>query len=185
MHALDLDHGRWTEEDFLALQESTWPRIELLDGSLLVSAAPGGRHQRVCKALAVALDAPLPPDLEALEGVNVRVAPERILIPDIAITAFHEDLTVYRADQVLLVAEVSSPSSRVTDRITKPPVYAAAGIPWYLLIELDAPDAPEAWLGRLKGENYVEHARARGGETLTLTEPVVVTIKLDGLPRRR
>lgn len=80
-----LDHvGPWTEPDYLALPEDR-RRIELLDGGLLVSPAAGGRHQRLSSQLWHALGLAAPDWLEVLEAVNIRVAPGRILIPDLVV----------------------------------------------------------------------------------------------------
>lgn len=94
-HADVLEHvGPWTEQDYLALP-SDRRRIELLDGSLLVSPSAGYRHQRMSSQLWLALSAAAPPGFEVLEAINVRVAPGKILIPDlVAVTTPGEDRIV-------------------------------------------------------------------------------------------
>jgi Uma2 family endonuclease len=70
-----LEHvGPWTEQDYLALPADR-RRIELLDGSLLVSPSAGYRHQRLSFQLCYALAVAAPPGFEMLEAINVRVAP--------------------------------------------------------------------------------------------------------------
>lgn len=64
------------EQDYPALPADR-RRIELLDGSLLVSPSAGGRHQRLSSQLWRAVGVALPEGLEALEAINVRVAPGR------------------------------------------------------------------------------------------------------------
>ncbi|WP_433831856.1 hypothetical protein ACQP2E_14625 [Actinoplanes sp. CA-015351] len=54
---------------------------------------------------------------------------------------------------------------------------------WYLLIEPDMADYESLTLRlfRLEGDDYAEHAVATSGTSLTLTEPVTVTIDVDDL----
>src|SRR6266536_3781722 len=149
MTSVALDHaGPWTEADYLALPE-TRQRIELLDGSLLVTPAPSSDHQQLARRLANLLEAAAPAELEVVEAVNVRVAPSKLLIPDLLVTRRLEATAVYPAEDVLLVAEVVSPSTTTADRMIKPQLYAAAGIPWFLRVELAVPQPPELWLYRL------------------------------------
>lgn len=171
------DHvGPWTEEDFFALPEDR--RIELLDGELLVSPAPRYPHQRLSSRLWSALEMAEAPGFEVLEAVNVRVAPGRILIPDIVvITNPGADLTVSEAADVSMVVEIVSRGGVVADRAVKPQLYAAAGIPHYVRIEL-GDEGPTAITYRLRGGRYIEFARAGSGERLRLTEPFVIDVDL-------
>jgi Uma2 family endonuclease len=70
------------------------------------------------------------------------------------------------------VVEIVSPSSVTMDRVTKPAVYAEAGIPVYLRVELEGRGGPEVVVCELARGRYAEAARPRAGEQLKLTEPV-------------
>lgn len=172
-----LDHvGPWTEAEFLALPEDR--RIELLDGELLVSPSARRVHQRLSFRLATALDAAAPPGFEVLEAINVRVGPGRILIPDLAVvTDPGADDVVADAAAVALVVEIASPGSVAADRAVKPALYAAAGIPGYLRVDLGA-DGVDAAAYRLAGGRYVVSGRAASGQRLRLTEPFPVELDL-------
>jgi Uma2 family endonuclease len=180
-HADVLEHvGPWTERDYLALP-SDRQRIELLDGSLLVSPSAGFRHQRLSFHLCYALAMAAPAGVEVLEAINVRVAPGRILIPDLTVVSTPgADRTVAEAADVVLVVEITSPGNAVVDRALKPQLYAQAGIKHYLRVDLDE-DGPAAVLYRLKPDSYLEVARADPGRPLVLTEPIAVTLDLAAL----
>lgn len=74
MTAAPLEHvGPWNEEDYFELGQTT-DRIELLDGSLIVSPAPSGPHQQVARRLTNALkqaaDRVVTMQLYALAGIR-------------------------------------------------------------------------------------------------------------------
>jgi Uma2 family endonuclease len=149
---LERHHGPWTEADYLALPEDN-RRIELLDGALLMSPSPAGPHQRLSSRLWMALERARPDGMGVFEAVNVRLGTGRILIPDLAVVR-HDgiDFTVLDAAEIALAIEIVSPGSIAVDRAIKPRLYAEAGIPHYVRIELPGPTAS---LGRLVGERYV------------------------------
>lgn len=180
-HADLLEHtGPWTEQDYLALPADR-RRIELLDGSLLVSPSAGGRHQRLSSQLWRAVGVALPEGLEALEAINVRVAPGKILIPDLAVvTNPGQDLTVWSAADVALVVEITSPGNVAFERAVKPELYSRAGIPHYLRIELTLPE-PAAAAYRLTRGRYTEVRRAEPGQRLRLVEPFELDVDLGAL----
>ncbi|BFU42413.1 Uma2 family endonuclease [Krasilnikovia sp. MM14-A1004] len=165
----------WTEEDYLALGE-TPDRVELLDGSLLVSPNPSLRHQHIRVEIERALGGGA---LHALGVINVRLRPNRIAIPDLVLTGPVDfDAPVINADAVHLVGEVLSPNSAATDEVLKMHYYAAAGIPWYLLVEQET---GALHLYRLSGDTYVEHSSARPGAVLVLKDPVEAAIRPEDL----
>lgn len=171
--------GPWSEEDFLGLPVDR--RIELLDGSLLVSPAGSNLHQWLSFQLCVALNAAAPGGVRALEAVNVRVGPERILIPDIAVIADPDLSAVFTdATAVRLVVEITSPSNAFVDRRVKPLLYAAAGISHYLRVEL-ADGAPTAFVFDLEGDRYAQRAQVPHGQKTVLTAPFPVTFDLAAL----
>lgn len=176
-----LEHtGPWTEQDYLALPEDR-RRIELLDGSLLVSPSSGGRHQRLSSRLWLAMSRVAPDGLEVLEAINVRVAPGRILIPDLAVvTNPGDDLTVWQPPDVAMIVEITGPGNVAFDRAIRPELYARAGIPHYLRIELTRA-APETAVYQLERGRYVETGRALRGETLRLAEPFALEADLSAL----
>jgi Uma2 family endonuclease len=176
-----LDHiGPWTERDYLALPEDR-RRIELLDGGLLVSPAASGRHQRLSSQLWHALGVAAPDWLEVLEAVNVRVAPGRILIPDlVVVTNPGFDITVWDPTDVAMVVEIVSSGSIETDRAIKPHLYAAAGIEYYLRIELGRP-GPSSVAYQLQRGHYVEVTSSKPGELMRLADPFPVELDLNEL----
>jgi Uma2 family endonuclease len=183
MTAAALEHtGPWTEAEYLSLPEN--PRVELVDGNLLMTPAPGTAHQQWGRRLANLLEAAAPAEMQVAENVNLRVGPDRILIPDVLVTRRPGDIKVHDARDAVLVAEVLSPSSVSIDRVLKPHLYAAAGIPWYLRVEPDERGNPVLLLHELNGDGYRGLARATAGAPVTLDRPFPVILDPAALTRR-
>jgi Uma2 family endonuclease len=176
--------GPWNEADYLSLGETT-DRVELVDGILWVSPAPSKSHQRISYRLMRALE-PAAEDagLAAYEAVNVRLQAGRIVIPDIVVADTDDEGSTTDAGEVVLAAEIVSPSNAGTDRVTKMHLYAAARIGWHLLVEPDGADSVTLRLYGLEGDHYVEKAIATNGELLTGNVPFPFVIDTDSLIRR-
>ncbi|SNT31703.1 Putative restriction endonuclease [Asanoa hainanensis] len=168
-----LDHlgvGPWTEQGYFDLGE-THPRIELIDGSLLVTPAGDLSHQLIAFELATELDgAARAAGLVVYPGVNVRLGPDRILIPDIVVAEADDEGLAVEAADVRLVCEIVEPVSAVADQVTKPRLYADAGIRYYLLAYGPAADLALR-LFRLRGADYVQVAEEQSGQISRLIEP--------------
>lgn len=124
-------------------------RYEVVYGALLVTPAPRLWHQQLVARLlgtlanylagepvGVALSAPA----DISWGRDVLVQPDLfVVVPEEART-----LTWSRAQTLLLVAEVLSPSTSDRDRFIKRRRYQEAGVPLYWIVDGDARQA-EIW----------------------------------------
>jgi Uma2 family endonuclease len=127
----------WTVDDLDALPEDG-VRRELLDGVLLVSPSPTDIHQIIAMRLGVALEDSCPAEFQVTQGVEIRINTRRAFIPDVLVAtdaAARRRTRTYLPHEVILAVEIVSPTSVSMDRITKPALYAAAGVPYYWRIE--------------------------------------------------
>jgi Uma2 family endonuclease len=132
-------NGAWTETDLEVLPDDN-RRRELVEGSLILRPSPSASHQVVTMRLMVALDNVAPVGFHVTQGVQVRLTPETVLIPDVLITSGEDppgDRTSFAASEVTAAIEVVTERSRALDEVMKPALYAKAGIPFYWMIELD------------------------------------------------
>jgi len=166
--------GPFTLSDLARLPEDGL-RYELIDGSYLVSPPPSTLHQYVASRLVELLNRQIPVDLRAVEGVGIRFAEDRLLIPDVVVApaaALVSSRAALDPADAQAVFEVVSPSSQRADRLMKPSVYAEAGILLYVRVEPADPTSVSIVVHELAGTTYQETSRAGAGRMVALTIPV-------------
>src|SRR5438132_866313 len=144
-----------TYADLEAFPEDNFRR-ELIDGELIVTAAPSTRHQRAVLELGAALLAH-----SKVHGGQAYVAPTDVFFSDTNVV--ETDVLFVRRENVArvekkfvrsapdLVVEVSSPSTRRLELVRKLELYARFGVPEYWFVDLDA-ERVECY--RLDGDRY-------------------------------
>ena len=116
-------------------------RYEIHDGELSVTPAPSPRHQTTSRNLFTALHAYV-----STHGLGeVWYAPFDVILTDTAIVqpdiiyVERARLDVVSARGVegppTLAVEILSPSTTLTDRVTKPQLYARHGVPYFWLVD--------------------------------------------------
>lgn len=173
--------GPWRLDDVLALGEDTSHRVEMVGGALLLTPRPGLAHQRAVHRLAALLDAAAD-GFEVFTAVNVNLGGRALAVPDVTVVraaAAAADPRFVDAGDVLLAAEVTTADTAVTDRITRPALYAEAGIGH--LWRLDLEPAPHLWVGALEGGAYATVARVPAGRTARIPAPLAVHLDPAGL----
>lgn len=129
----------WTVDDLDPLPEDGLRR-ELLDGVLLVSPCPSNIHQIIAMRLMVLLEDTCPGHLGVTQANDVQINARRSFNPDVLVTtdeAARRRTGKYSPEEVVLAVEIVSPTSQSMDRVTKPALYAKAGIPYYWMIETE------------------------------------------------
>lgn len=179
---MDLPPNGLSAEEYDALPEEICRRIEIVDGAVIVSAAPRRLHQDIARRLANALEAACAPELAVSTDVDLRLR-------DVPLLNRRPDVVVYDAslsdDAVLsprhcgLVVEVMSPGSVTTDQTDKPAEYAAAGIANYWRVEhRETDNSLSVFCYRLDPTTGTYASAGVHSGQVTVTEPVNVTIEL-------
>jgi Uma2 family endonuclease len=180
--------GRYTVEDWLRLPEHVGERIELIDGSFVVSPTPLSLHQVCSGRLRTILASMAPRDLEVVQEFGVQVL-DNVLVPDVVVgdaEVLLQSSKILEPYETHLVVEVVSHGNRRRDYVEKPKMYAEAGIEHFMRIELEVEHGPHLEVLTLRDGAYARAASARAGEKLTLTDPFPISFdpaELVGLRR--
>jgi Uma2 family endonuclease len=161
------------------------PHTELIDGSLVIVSPQANFHRRMLRALEWSLTDQAPKEYEAVREMTVTLDPKQRPEPDIMITwaavaMRSSNQTDFKPEDVLLVAEVVSPESRVRDRVRKPLLYAEAGFQRYWRVE-EENGRPVVYTFELDSatKNYAPTGIHRGN--LTASWPFPIAIDLDAI----
>ena len=163
---------KFTYEDYKHTSEDE--RYELIDGELILAAAPRRAHQRAEIRLATRLEN----YVEAHDLGEVYSAPFDVLLTDTDVVqpdllfVSKERLHIINEDNIRgapdLVVEILSPSTAGRDRTVKRTLYAKHGIKEYWQVDTDA----KTIMVLLLGENGYELAGIYG-EGQALTSPTL------------
>lgn len=168
-------HGQPFTVDDLDRMPDDGHRYELLDGTLIVSPAPGPLHQRVALVLCHVLELACPDALIVFPNVGVRIAKASALEPD-AVVGRPSDVSGARLVRApLLVAEILSPDSALRDLNLKKAAYERFGVPSYWVIDPDL-DRPSLRAFELADGAYTEIAIVAGDEPFRATQPFPVEV---------
>jgi Uma2 family endonuclease len=146
-----------SEEDFLALGETK--HHEYYDGMCVVNP-PNKLHQRAESRLRTAIDPHVPPGYELFVEWGWRTGggwfePDLMIVPNDAPV----DMAV---EPPFLIIEVLSKWNRLDDLMTKRDKYAAGGLPWYWIVDLDGRTLTVL---ELAGGLFIERQRLSGPGT--------------------
>ncbi len=166
------------------------PRMELIDGTLVLLTPQTRFHSRAKARTAHRLQGFLPAGVEVLVSMTMKLGKYQRPEPDVLVYRDRGDddrqsSTHIPAEDVLLVVEIVSEESRERDRTTKPMKYAAAGIPHFWRIEPEE-TGPAIHVYELDGAEqprYVPTVIAR--ERLKLDVPFTIDIDVKALTGRR
>ncbi|WP_187689538.1 Uma2 family endonuclease [Nocardia wallacei] len=175
---------RWTAADLDNLPDHGI-RYEVLNGQLIVNAAPKPKHQFVLQSLQVGLLSVLPEGYWVAPGIGVLIGDDEP-IPDLVVGLGERPMEErgVAVAQVVLAVEIVSASTTLQDRLVKPAVYAEAGIPNYWRIETNSfkgrlpGESVPVLFAHIRGENgeYELTHRISAGEPATLHSPFEFTI---------
>jgi Uma2 family endonuclease len=171
-----------TAEEYDRMPEEICRRIEIVDGSIIVSPSATPRHNRIARLLANSLEDAAPTPWQVTTNVDLRISdvPLHNRRPDVLVFSGDPDELPVRPQQVILAVEIMSKGSVNADRLDKPAEYGVAGIPHYWRIEQES-SGLVAYTYELDAAKKTYVALGRYSGALKAEAPFPVTIDLDAL----
>ena len=175
LRSMDVVIGRELDIEDLYNTPDDGNRYEILDGALVMTPPPNTGHQSISGELYVLLR-------EAIRGRGLkiltapyawRIGPGQVPEPDLVVAPVEAFTARALERPPLLVVEILSPSGRGRDLFEKRRIYAAGQATWYWIAD---PNEPSLTVLRLAGAEYVEDARAVGGEAYQADDPFPVRV---------
>lgn len=150
-------------------------RHELIDGVLIVSPAPGHRHQKIAYRLYGVLEAACPGEFDVIGAPFAVHSGDKIELQPDVLVGRDEDFTDKDLPAApVLTVEVLSPSTAILDLNSKKALYERLGVASYWVIE---PDEPALTVFELDVEGrYQQVAKAAGDEPFDAERPFPVRI---------
>ncbi|WP_322734585.1 Uma2 family endonuclease [Streptomyces ferrugineus] len=159
-------------------------RVEILNGSIVVTPPPDGPHQVTCVEVSYAFReaGAREAGLRAVPGIGLWLptGPDDYAVPDVSVvdTDFRDSLVeknCYAPHVFRLVLEVTS-TNWSNDTVIKLGTYAKAGIPVYVVVDR-AHDEVLLYQNPIDGK-YPDPLRYKRGQTVPIPESVGVTLDL-------
>lgn len=178
---------RWSREEYHRLAAAGFfgddDRFELIDGEIVEMVPIGPKHAGVTTLVGDALRSAVGPSYHIRDQNPLALTPYSEPQPDVAVVAGgpRDYLDGHPASAVLVVEVADTTGSY--DRERKGPLYAAAGIPEYWIVDLptrtvEVYRAPER---RPDGWAYGTRLVAHPGETLTPASLPHASVRIDDL----
>lgn len=144
-------------------------RYELVDGTLLVTPAPGARHQSCVVNLAVLLHGALPADLKVLVApYDWQIHETTLVQPDLLVARRADFGERGLTSAPLLVVEVLSPSTRRFDLGPKRDLFEEQGVRTYWVVD---PDAPSVTVHHRRSGRLAAGAPVAGDAEVIVEDP--------------
>ena len=161
---------RFTTDDYLAMVDAGVlgpdDKVELIDGTIsdmsLQSSGHGSTMIRLMRVFAALMT-----QCEVAPQITIPLGEGRVVDPDLMLLRRRDDAyrrAYAKPEDVLLLIEVAS-TSQVRDREVKPPIYAAAGVADYWVVDIPG-DRVFVHRGPA-GDTYSEIRMLRRGEKVT------------------
>jgi len=146
-------HPRMTVAEFLAWDDGTDTRYELIDGVPVAMAPASEQHATIAGNVIGRLAAGIPSACRVLPevGVGRDDAPDVVYIPNIAVSCAEARPGSRRATEPVMLVEVTSPSTGQVDRAVKLPFYRAIPTVRTILILSSDERRAEHWERRESG----------------------------------